>query len=122
MHSLLVLEPGHFHAALVLRVPNSRIDPDVRLYARPGPERNAFVALFSSFNARDDRPTGWNVRIHDSPDLERLRAPPRSPTARKSIAMGSIERRLAVRVRAGFTARRGLIQAPVVSRQGYRSC
>lgn len=71
MHTLLFLEPGHFHAALTLRVANSRIAPDVHLYARPGPERDAFVALVRSFNARDDRPTDWNVRIHESADPER---------------------------------------------------
>ena len=71
MHTLLFLEPGHFHAALTLRVTNPRIDPDVHLYARSGPERDAFVALVRSFNARDDRPTGWNVRIHESADPER---------------------------------------------------
>lgn len=88
--------------SLTLRVPNSRIDPNVHLHARPGPERDAFVALVRSFNARGDWPTGWNVRIHDSADLERPRAPPRSQTARTSIATGSIECRLAAGVRGGF--------------------
>ena len=59
MHTLLFLEPGHFHAALTLRVANARIDPAIQLYARPGPERDAFVALVRSFNARlNGRPTG----------------------------------------------------------------
>ncbi len=72
MHRLLFLEPGHFHAALTLRAANPRIDPTVHLYARPGPERDAFIALVGSFNARADRPTGWTVRIHESPDPERM--------------------------------------------------
>jgi predicted dehydrogenase len=71
MHTLLFLEPGHFHAALTLRVANPRIDPAIHLYARPGPERDAFVALVRSFNARDDQPTDWKVRVHDSADPER---------------------------------------------------
>ena len=71
MHTLLFLEPGHFHAALTLRAANPRIGPTVHLYARPGPERDAFIALVHSFNARDDRPTDWKVRIHESADPER---------------------------------------------------
>ena len=70
MHTLLFLEPGHFHAALTLRAANPRIDPTVHLYARPGPERDAFIALVRSFNARDDRPTGWDIRVRDSADPE----------------------------------------------------
>ena len=68
MRTLLFLEPGHFHAALTLRVANPRIDPVVHLYARPGPERDAFVALVRAFNARDDQPTDWQVRVHESAD------------------------------------------------------
>ena len=71
MHTLLFLEPGHFHAALTLRVANPRIDPAIHLYARPGPERDAFTALVRSFNARGDRPTGWDIRIRESADPER---------------------------------------------------
>lgn len=71
MHTILFLEPGHFHAALTLRTANPRIDPTIHLYARPGPDRDAFMALVRSFNARDDQPTGWNVRTHEAADPER---------------------------------------------------
>lgn len=71
MHTLLFLEPGHFHAALTLRVANPRIDPAIHLYARPGPERDAFIALVRSFNDRADEPTGWDVRVHEAADPER---------------------------------------------------
>ena len=72
MHTLLFLEPGHFHAALILRVKNPRVDSVVHLYARPGPERDAFIALVRSFNARDTDPTSWEVHVHesDSPENE----------------------------------------------------
>lgn len=71
MHTLLFLEPGHFHAALTLRARNPRVDRTVHLYARPGPERDAFVALVRSFNARPDHPTDWHLRIHEGADPER---------------------------------------------------
>ena len=71
MHTLLFLEPGHFHAALTLRARNPRVDRNVHLYATPGPERDAFTALVHSFNSRGDDPTDWNLSIHESPDPER---------------------------------------------------
>ena len=71
MHTLLFLEPGHFHAALTLRARNPRVDRTVHLYARPGPERDAFAALVRSFNARPGQPTDWDLRTHESADPER---------------------------------------------------
>ena len=71
MHTLLFLEPGHFHAALTLRVPNPRVDRSVHLYAAPGPERDAFIALVRAFNSRADDPTHWDLRVHESADPER---------------------------------------------------
>ena len=71
MHTLLFLEPGHFHAALTLRARNPRVDRTVHLYARPGPERDAFIALVRSFNTRPVQPTDWDLRVHESTDPER---------------------------------------------------
>lgn len=71
MHTLLFLEPGHFHAALTLRVRNPRVDPAIHLYATPGPERDAFVALVRSFNSRAEDPTEWDLVVHESDDPER---------------------------------------------------
>ena len=71
MPVLLFLEPGHFHAALTLRARNPRVARTVHLYARPGPERDAFVSLVRSFNARSGQPTDWDLRIHESTDPER---------------------------------------------------
>ena len=71
MHALLFLEPGHFHAALTLRVRNPRVDPAIHLYATPGPERDAFVALVRSFNSRAEDPTEWDLVVHESDDPER---------------------------------------------------
>ena len=71
MHSLLFLEPGHFHAALTLRARNPRVDRAIHLYARPGPERDAFIALVRSFNARGVEPTDWKLHVDDSDSPER---------------------------------------------------
>ncbi|MFT5174309.1 MAG: putative dehydrogenase [Gammaproteobacteria bacterium] len=73
MFTLAFYEPGHFHAALTLKAANARINRKVHLYASPGPERSAFVALVESFNERSAAPTAWQVELHDSVDpLARL--------------------------------------------------
>src|SRR6266849_6242297 len=45
MHTLLFLDPGHFHAALTLRVPQARAADEVFVYAREGAELRDFLAL-----------------------------------------------------------------------------
>lgn len=70
MHTLLFYEPGHFHAALTLRCVNPRVHPDVHVYAQPGPDRDAFLALVDAFNTRGHDPTHWRVHVHeDGTDL-----------------------------------------------------
>jgi len=64
--TLAFLEPGHFHAALTLKTSSARIDRNVHLYATPGADREAFIALVDAFNARDDKPTDWQVHVHES--------------------------------------------------------
>jgi predicted dehydrogenase len=70
MHTLLILEPGHFHAALLLKRRDERIAPDVHLYASPSPERDAFTELVASFNSRERSPTAWRVHRHDARDRD----------------------------------------------------
>ncbi|MCP5029910.1 MAG: hypothetical protein GY929_26870 [Actinomycetia bacterium] len=43
MFRLLFLEPGHFHAALLLRSPNPRIEPTGHFHAAPGPDPSVAV-------------------------------------------------------------------------------
>jgi predicted dehydrogenase len=73
MHTLLFYEPGHFHAALTLRNENPRVAAQVHLYARPGPDREAFLGLIDAFNTRSANPTHWRVHLHEAEDpLSRL--------------------------------------------------
>jgi predicted dehydrogenase len=73
MHTLLFLDPGHFHAALTLRVPNPRVADDIVVYAPDGAERRDFLALVERFNARGDAPTRWRpIVVDDGDPLERL--------------------------------------------------
>lgn len=65
---LAFLDPGHFHAALTLKFANPRVARDVRVYARPGPDLDAFVALIEAFNTRADAPTNWRLHVHRCAD------------------------------------------------------
>jgi predicted dehydrogenase len=73
MHTLLFLEPGHFHAALTLRTHTERVDTIIHVYAPEGLDLDAFVALMKSFNERSEAPTHWDLRVHAGENsLERL--------------------------------------------------
>ena len=73
MHTLLFLDPGHFHAALTLRVPQARAADEVFVYAREGAELRDFLALVERFNRRAASPTRWRPVVTTADDpLERL--------------------------------------------------
>ena len=74
-HTLMVLDPGHFHAALVLRERHPRLDDDVYVYAEEGPELGLFLDIVESFNRRPTRPTDWRLHVYRGADhLDRLLA------------------------------------------------
>jgi len=68
VHTLVFLEPGHFHATLTLRVPHPRVADEIVVYATDGPELADFLALVERFNGRADRPTRWRPRVITDPD------------------------------------------------------
>lgn len=73
-HTLVVLDPGHFHAALTLRRRHPALDDDVHVFAKPGEDLDRFLALVRSFNERAEEPTGWAVHVrHCADPLARLR-------------------------------------------------
>lgn len=69
-YRLAFYEPGHFHAALLLRDANPRVANDIHVYAATGPERDAFTDLVEHFNGRPEQPTQWQLHLHDGPDLQ----------------------------------------------------
>src|SRR5258705_858972 len=68
MHTLLFLDPGHFHAALTLRVPQTRAADEVFVYARERAELRDFLALVERFNRRSPHPTRWRPVVTTSDD------------------------------------------------------
>lgn len=73
MHTLIVCNPGHFHAALALRQPHPLLREEVFVYTEDGPDLQRFLALVATFNSRDKQPTGWRLRTYRGSDyLDRL--------------------------------------------------
>lgn len=70
---LMTLDPGHFHAALVQKFPNTQLDSNVFVYAPEGPELDGHLARINSYNKRDERPTHWNAHVYRGSNfLEKL--------------------------------------------------
>jgi len=73
MHTLLILNPGHFHAALVLRERHPSLSDDIYVYSEPGPDLDRFLEIAESFNNRQVNPTRWKLNIYRGNDgLEKL--------------------------------------------------
>ena len=74
-HTLVVLDPGHFHAALTLRQRHPRLSEDIHVYAADGPDLDNFLRIVRTFNQRADNPTRWNLHVYRGEDhFERLRS------------------------------------------------
>lgn len=72
---LVILDPGHFHAALVQKKMYADIDPTVAVYAPNGPDLDDYLRKIALYNARADKPTRWETQIHAGDDyLERFAA------------------------------------------------
>jgi hypothetical protein len=71
---VVVLDPGHFHAALTLRRSHPRLNQDVYVYAQDGADVESFLHIVHSFNQRPQDPTSWTLHVYRGADyLERLR-------------------------------------------------
>jgi predicted dehydrogenase len=63
-YKLVILEPGHFHAALVQKTMYPQINADVHVYTSHGAELNAHLALIDGYNKRSIGPTHWNEIVY----------------------------------------------------------
>jgi len=71
--SLMTLDPGHFHAALVQKTMYNAVDSTIYVFAPEGPEVNDFLSKIESYNSRSENPTHWKVNSYFGEDyLERM--------------------------------------------------
>ena len=70
---LIVVDPGHFHCALVQKEMYPNVDPTVHVYAPVGPDLLDYLDRIVRFNTRAEAPTRWRLEVHAGEDfLDRL--------------------------------------------------
>ena len=72
---LTVLDPGHFHAALLQKSMYPNVDATVHVYAEEGPDLADYLQKIAGYNARTEAPTAWEMQVHAGADfLDRFSA------------------------------------------------
>jgi predicted dehydrogenase len=77
-----IVDPGHFHAALVQKEMYANVSPRARVYAPLGSDLLDYLSRIARFNSRSEAPTTWELDIHTGPDfLDRMRHEPAGAVA-----------------------------------------
>lgn len=63
-HRLVVLDPGHFHAALVQKMMYPDIDSVVYVYAKKETDPADYLAKIHDYNSRPNSPTKWKESVY----------------------------------------------------------
>lgn len=70
---LIVVDPGHFHAALAQQEMYDNVAGRVHVYAPVGADLVDYLTRIARFNNRAEAPTTWQLEIHAGADfLERM--------------------------------------------------
>jgi predicted dehydrogenase len=64
---LIVVDPGHFHAALAQKEMYPNVAETVHVYAPVGPDLVDYLTRIARFNTRAEAPTTWQLEIHAGP-------------------------------------------------------
>ncbi|MEP7320884.1 MAG: putative oxidoreductase C-terminal domain-containing protein [Saprospiraceae bacterium] len=71
--TLITLDPGHFHAALVQKSMLDGVDSTVYVYGPSGNDLDMHLNRIKNYNSRPDLPTHWNEIVYNQPDyLEKM--------------------------------------------------
>jgi len=66
--TFMVAEPGHFHAALVLRSMYPDVNSRVYVYAPEGPELTDFLSRIDGYRNRRQDPAAWELQTYSGAD------------------------------------------------------
>ena len=66
---LITLDPGHFHAGLILKTMYDQINPKVYVYAPEGADLNQHLQRIEGFNNREQDPTSWDLKVYQGDDF-----------------------------------------------------
>ena len=69
MHTLVIVNPGHFHAGLILRRRHADISRDVYIFSEAGPDLDNYLKLVNAFNERAEEPTDWVYHVYTGSDF-----------------------------------------------------
>jgi predicted dehydrogenase len=70
---LIVVDPGHFHAALAQKEMYPNVAERVQVYAPVGADLVDYLTRIARFNTRAEAPTRWQLEIHAGADfLDRM--------------------------------------------------
>jgi len=71
--NLVIVDPGHFHAALLQKDMYPPMSPRVAVYSPLTPELVDYLNRISQFNRRAQSPTHWELEVHTGGDsFERM--------------------------------------------------
>jgi len=84
---LIIVDPGHFHAALLQKNMNPALDRRVSVYAPLGPDVLDYLGRISLFNSRKDDPTNWELDVHLNRDAMELMLRDSQARTRDSIVV-----------------------------------
>lgn len=71
--TLMTLDPGHFHAALVQKSMYNQVDSTVYVYGPKGADITDHLTRIQGFNNRSKEPTTWNQKVYTGDDyLEKM--------------------------------------------------
>src|SRR5579863_4091293 len=66
---LIIVDPGHFHAALAQKEMYANVAERVHVYAPVGPDLVDYLTRIARFNTRAENPTGWELEVHAGGDF-----------------------------------------------------
>jgi predicted dehydrogenase len=69
MITLMTLDPGHFHAALLQKTMVEQISPTVYVFAPGGDDLEAHLRYLEHFNSRPEHPTAWRPQVYEGADF-----------------------------------------------------
>lgn len=69
--TLITLDPGHFHAALVQKIQYPEVSRNVYVYAPEGEDVESHLAKIQAYNDRQENPTQWNEVVYRGDDFLR---------------------------------------------------
>ncbi len=69
MHTLVIVNPGHFHAGLILRRRHADLSRDVYIFSEAGSDLDNYMKLVNAFNERADEPTDWIYHVYTGEDF-----------------------------------------------------